>query len=314
MNEGLANGAADGANREPDLIQPFVLEVPALRGRLVRAGPLVEAILTRHDYPAPVAALLGEFLALAGVLASLLKFDGIFTLQTKGDGPVGLLVADMTAAGELRGYCEFDAARLQALAAAGGDTPSARALMGQGYMAFTVDQGPHTERYQGIVELTGETLTDFLQHYFRQSEQLKTAVKLAAGRVDGAWRAGGLLLQQLPEEEADAMPLATDEEDGWRRAVVLMASCTERELLDPALSAHDLLYRLFHDERVRVFKPRPFLPGCRCSRARIERILRSLPRDEVDEMKVGGEVVMTCQFCNIDFRFDQSALDEIYTP
>ncbi len=310
----MSEGATNGATREADLIQPFVLEVSALRGRLLRAGPLVDTILTRHDYPAPVAALLGEFLALAGVLSSLLKFDGFFTLQTKSDGPVGLLVADMTTGGELRGYCEFDAVRLQALAAACGGTPSARALMGEGYMAFTVDQGTHTERYQGIVELSGESLTDFLQHYFRQSEQLKTAVKLAAGQVDGAWRAGGLLLQQLPEEEADTVPLANDEEDGWRRALVLMASCTDRELLEPTLSAHDLLYRLFHAERVRVFEPRPFLAGCRCSRERIERILRSLPRVDVDEMKVDGEIVMTCQFCNIAFRFDESALDEIYTP
>ena len=226
-----------------DMIQPFVLEVPGLRGRLLRMGPLVESILTRHSYPDQVADLLGEMLALAGVLSSLLKFDGVFTLQTKSDGPVGMLVVDMTAAGALRGYAEFDADRLAALAAVGGGTPSARALMGQGYMAFTVDQGPNTERYQGIVELEGETLTDFLQHYFRQSEQLKTAVKLAAGRTESGWRAGGLLLQQMPEAEPEAefsaeLPAqhpATFEEDDWRRAVLLMATCTEAELLGTAL-------------------------------------------------------------------------------
>jgi len=303
-----------------DMIQPFVLEVPGLRGRLLRMGPLVESILTRHSYPDQVADLLGEMLALAGVLSSLLKFDGVFTLQTKSDGPVGMLVVDMTAAGALRGYGEFDADRLDVLASVGGGTPSARALMGEGYMAFTVDQGPNTERYQGIVELTGETLTDFLQHYFRQSEQLKTAVKLAAGRTESGWRAGGLLLQQMPEAEpgVEMAPQfgsqhpATDEEDDWRRAVLLMATCTEAELLDSALPADDLLYRLFHEERVRVFQPRPLTPGCRCSMERIERILRSLPRDEVADMKVGGEVIMTCQFCNIDFRFDEKKLEKIY--
>lgn len=297
-----------------DLIQPFVLEVPGLRGRLLRMGPLVDTILTRHDYPVPVADLLGELLALAGVLSSLLKFEGIFTLQTKSDGPVGLLVADMTAEGALRGYAEYDAERLEALAAAGGDTPNTRALMGDGYMAFTVDQGPHTERYQGIVSLHGETLTEFLQHYFRQSEQLKTAVKLAAGRVGTGWRAGGLLLQQMPEDDPGLTRPATDEEDHWRRAVVLMASCTDAELLDPELSAHDLLFRLFHQERVRVFQQRPLSAGCRCSLERIRRILRSLPRDEVAEMKIDGEVVMTCQFCNADYRFDDTALEKIYAP
>jgi molecular chaperone Hsp33 len=297
-----------------DRIQPFELEVPALRGRLVRLGPLLETILARHDYPRPVAGLLGEMLALAAVLSSTLKFDGIFTLQTKGDGPVGLAVVDMTAEGELRGYADFDAARLSSVGGAANGNAAARDLLGEGYIAFTVDQGPHTERYQGIVDLRGETLAECLQHYFRQSEQLKTAVKLSAGRQDGAWRAGGLLLQQLPGEAAADTALANDEEDGWRRAVVLMATCTERELLDPALPDHDLLYRLFHDERVRVYNPRPLATGCRCSRARIERILRSLPREEVAEMKVDDEVIMTCQFCNVEYRFDEAALEQVYAP
>ena len=298
-----------------DLIQPFVLEVPALRGRLVRLGPLVETVVSRHDYPPSVEVLLGEMLALVGVLSSMLKFDGVFTLQTKGDGPVGMAVVDMTTDGELRAYAEFDAARLSGRATVPeGDGASARALLGEGYIAFTVDQGPHTERYQGIVELRGGTLADCLQHYFRQSEQLKTAVKLAAGRIDGAWRAGGLLLQQMPEAKTDGTALANDEEDNWRRAVVLMASCTEHELLDPALSDHDLLFRLFHDERVRVFRPRPLTTGCRCSQERLERILRSLPPDEVAEMKVGDEVIMTCQFCNTEYRFDEPALERIYAP
>lgn len=298
-----------------DSIQPFELEVPALRGRLVRLGPLLETILARHHYPPPVAGLLGEMLALAAVLSSMLKFEGVFTLQTKGDGPVGLAVVDMTTDGELRGYADFDASRLASVGGAStGEAAAARDLLGEGYIAFTVDQGPHSERYQGIVDLRGETLAECLQHYFRQSEQLKTAVKLSAAQHDGAWRAGGLLLQQMPDEVAGATALANDEEDGWRRAVVLMASCTERELLDPALPDHDLLYRLFHDERVRVYNPRPLTTGCRCSRARIERILRSLPRKEVVEMKVEGEIIMTCQFCNEEYRFDEAALERVYAP
>jgi molecular chaperone Hsp33 len=245
----------------------------------------------------------------------MLKFQGIFTLQTKGDGPVGLAVVDMTTDGELRGYADFDASRLASIGGAStGEAAAARDLLGEGYIAFTVDQGPHSERYQGIVDLRGETLAECLQHYFRQSEQLKTAVKLSAGQQDGAWRAGGLLLQQMPDEAAGATALANDEEDGWRRAVVLMSSCTERELLDPALPDYDLLYRLFHDERVRVYNPRPLTTGCRCSRARIERILRSLPRKEVVEMKVEGEIIMTCQFCNEEYRFDEAALERVYAP
>lgn len=296
----------------PDLLQPFVLEVPGLRGRLIRLGPLAGTILSRHEYPEPVATYLAEMLALASLLSSMLKYEGIFTLQTKSDGPVSLMVVDQTSEGMLRGYAEFNREAVDALSAEAGERPSVRALMGKGTLAYTVDRGSDEDRYQGIVELKGENLSDCFQHYFRQSEQLKTAVKLASGKVDGAWRSAGLLLQQMPEGEGPDAAFASVEEDDWRRAVVLMASCTDRELLDPGLSAEDLLYRLFHNERVRVFEPRPLMGGCRCSQTRIERVLASIPRDEIAEMKVDGLVTVTCQFCNVEYRFRDSDLDRIY--
>lgn len=316
--------ARDAAPAGGDFVRPFLLEVPGLLGRLVRLGPLVETVLTRHDYPEPVARLLGELLALAGTLSSLLKYEGTFTLQTKSDGPVRLMVADVTSEGELRGYAEVDPAGVEAAVAAGPGAACADVArwLGRGYMAFTVDLAPDRERYQGIVELTGDTLADCVNHYFRQSEQLKTAFKLAADRRGGAWRAGALFLQQMPEtggtwtpgvpdEPADIV-LGSAEEDDWRRALAFMASCRDEELLSDTLPADDLLYRLFHEERVRVYRVRPLTLGCRCSRERLETILRSLPHDEVREMTVDGEVVMTCQFCNVDFRFNDAALDDIY--
>jgi molecular chaperone Hsp33 len=314
----------DTAPAAGDFVRPFLLEVPGLLGRLVRLGPLVDTVLTRHDYPEPVARLLGELLALAGTLSSLLKYQGTFTLQTKGDGPVRLMVADVTSQGELRGYAEADAAALETAksAGAGADPATVRRWLGSGYMAFTVDLAPDGERYQGIVELTGDSLADCVNHYFRQSEQLKTAFKLAAGRTDGTWRAGALFLQQMPasggtwtpglRDEPDDVVLGSGEEDDWRRALAFMASCSDEELLSETLPADDLLYRLFHQERVRVYRVRPLSLGCRCSRERLETILRSLPHDEVREMTVDGEVVMTCQFCNVDFRFNDAALDDIY--
>ncbi len=319
----------DEAPAGGDFVRPFLLEIPSLLGRLVRLGPLVDTILTRHDYPEPVARLLGEMLALAGTLSSLLKFEGTFTIQTKGDGPVRLMVADVTSEGELRGYAEVDPEKLAAAAdGPEGDIPDVEGspdiarLLGRGYMAFTVDKSPDGERYQGIVELTGERLADSVNHYFRQSEQLKTAFKLAARRVAGEWRAGALFLQQVPAsgtawspglpEPDEEVVLGSGEEDDWRRALAFMASCGDDELLDPALPADDLLYRLFHEERVRVYRMRALSFGCRCSRARLETILRSLPEEEVREMKVDGHVVMTCQFCNAAYRFDDGALEDIY--
>lgn len=303
-----------GPQPTQDFIQPFILEVPGLRGRLVRLGALVDDILSRHPYPEPVALQLGQHLALAGVLSSLLKFDGIFTLQTKSDGALRMMVADVTTAGELRGYAEFDGDAVAALPPEpGARHPSCRQLLGAGYIAYTVDQGGQSERHQGIVELTGSTLADTIHHYFRQSEQLKTVVELTACRVEGAWRSAALLLQQMPDSEPRDAP-TSDLEDDWRRAVVFMATCRQAELVGVELAAHDLLYRLFHDERVRVFHPRPLSLGCRCSRGRIETILRSLDQEEMAELKVDGELVMTCQFCNVDFRFDEVALEAIYAP
>ena len=302
------------ARRHPrapdDLVQPFQIEASGLRGRLVRLGRTVDEVLTRHSYPEPVATVLAEALASTAVLAGGLKFDGVFSLQTKTDGALRLLVADVTSAGGLRAYAQFDADAVQA-AASGVGRPSLPRLMGTGYLAFTVDQGPHTDRYQGIVELTGATLADCIHHYFRQSEQVEAAVKLAAGRgADGGWRAGALMIQRLPEPSPGA---ATEsDEEGWRRAAAFMSSSTTAELIDPELSPHDLLYRLFHEDGVRVYKPTPVRFGCRCSRRRVSEMLRSLPRAEVEAMKEGEQVVVTCEFCNSRYPYDPGELDALY--
>lgn len=283
---------------DDDLIQPFQLETTAFRGRLVRLGASLDEIFGKHDYPAPVARLLSEALALAGALAGALKYDGIFTLQTKGDGPVGMMVADVTSTGDVRGYAQFDAARL-AGCAEDADLP---ALLGKGYLAFTVDQGEHTERYQGIVELLGTTLAECTQHYFRQSEQLVTGLSVTARRVGGHWRAGALMLQRLAEGAAN-LPSATVEADDWQRSMVLMGTVTADELVDPRLTAHTLLFRLFHEEGVRAFAPVRVRHACRCSRERVETVLRTLPAEDVEHMKVDGVITATCEFCSTAYRF-----------
>lgn len=303
-----------------DLIQPFRIDRHALRGRLVRLGPAADSILSRHAYPEAVATLLGETLVLAAVLAGALKYDGVFTLQVRGDGPVNLMVADVTSAGALRGYARFDAARLGA--AAGGTGNPVPRLLGAGHLAFTVDQGPDTERYQGMVDLVGATMAECAHHYFRQSEQLEAAIHIAAGRgtdSDGrtVWRAGGLMVQRVPWEggasDDDASIFdAEDAEDGWRRALVSMASARPEELLDPDLAPRRLLYRLFHEDGVRVYRTRSLADRCRCSAGRVEAMLRSLPRAEVAALKTDGAVVVVCQFCNASYRYDDAALSALY--
>ena len=284
-----------------DLILPFQIEAPGLRGRLLRLGPLADEILHRHAYPAPVARLLAEMLALAVLLAGALKYEGVFTLQASGKGPVRLMVADVSSGGTLRGYAQFDEARLPA--AADARLPH---LVGPGHLAFTVDQGDFTDRYQGIVELAGASLTDCVHHYFRQSEQLECALRVAVSESGGRWRIGALMLQRLPPA-ADSME-ADAAEDGWRRALAFMASVRDGELTDPALSPEALLYRLFHEDGVRVFRSHPLVAGCRCSRERVERMLKAMPTEELVAMQEDEVSVITCEFCSRQYRFDRASL------
>jgi molecular chaperone Hsp33 len=298
--------AADGDGRlADDVVQPFQIEASSLRGRLIRLGSTVDDILKAHRYPDPVAFLLGETVVLATMMASALKYDGVFTLQAKGDAAISMLVVDVTSGGDVRGYAKLHEERLPQEGPF--DVP---ALLGKGYLAFTVDQGEYTEPYQGIVELVGPGLADCLQHYFRQSEQIDAGLKLALGRREGRWRAGGLMVQRLPDAP-DFGFRASHEEDDWRRAMLLMDSCTESELLDPRLPPNDLLFRLFHHDGVRVFRPAGLRKGCRCSRTRAERILQALPTEEVRDCMVDGKVVITCEFCNATYEFDELALAEL---
>ena len=180
-----------------DLIQPFQLDLANVRGRAVRLSRVLDDMLGRHDYPQHVEQIVAEATVATLLLASLLKYDGVFTLQAKGDGAVSLLVVDITSAGDVRGYARFDADRLPSP-----DTPvDFQSLLGEGYLAFTVDQGEDTEGYQGIVALTGPTLIDCLAHYFEQSEQLLTTAKLTARHYPDGWRGGGVLIQHIPEED-----------------------------------------------------------------------------------------------------------------
>ena len=319
-------GAAAGEGEpvrlvDNDIVLPFQIESQAARGKLVRLGGTVDRIVSRRSYPAPVATLLGEIAVLAALVSSALKYDGVLTVQAKGEGPVWMLVADATSSGEIRAYAAFDAATLDRATAEGAD-PDWRAapvprLLGAGYLAFTIDRGPEVERYQGIVELSGGSLADCARRHFRESDQNQAVFKLAVEPTGpgGAWRAGGMMMQRLPESGRTLLSGEApddDLEDAWRRALLLMGSCTAAELVDDRLHPHDLLYRLFHEDGVRVFEPHALAHGCRCSRDRVEATLRSFPRAEIAELEVDGEVVVTCEFCGDRYPFDDSDIDRIY--
>ncbi|MCC6717780.1 MAG: Hsp33 family molecular chaperone HslO [Acetobacteraceae bacterium] len=295
----------------PDLVvprgvMPFYLPDRPVRGRLVRLGTLADALLTRHDNPDAVTRIAGEALALVAALAAALKFRGSFSLQAKGDGPVGMLLADCTEAGALRGYARTDAERLAALLAADA-SPTAAALLGSGYLAFTVDQGPDSDPHQGIVAIEGDSLAEMALHYFATSEQLRCAIRLACARTPAGWRASALVLERIAGAGGIAPDMdAAARREAWSTATILAGTVSDAELLDDDLPPEQLLYRLFHSEGVAADLPRALAYGCRCSRQRLAGILESFPADDLDHMASDGRIVMTCEFCNMDFTFDRA--------
>lgn len=302
-----------------DRVTPFAVEALDLRGRLVRLGPTVDAILGHYDYPPQVARLLGEAIALAALLGSILESHGRFQLQTRSDGPVDMLVVDYDAPGKLRGFARYDAARLGEI-----DDPAPAALFGRGHLALTIEREEDAARYQGVVPLEGESLADAAHVYFSQSEQIPSFVRLAVGEVvtsqGRSWRAGGLLLQYLPVSGARPRDLPAgdapesdapveEEDDAWLEGQALAGTLEDHELVDPALSGERLLYRLFHERGVKVFSERPLEEFCRCSSERVERLLKSFSHTERAEM-VGddGRIGVTCEFCATFRSFDPAAL------
>jgi molecular chaperone Hsp33 len=293
-----------------DLLRPFQLESSQLRGRFVRLGDTVDYVLKAHAYPPRVSDLLGQLLVLAGALAGGLKFAGRFSLQIRGDGPVRLLVADCTNDGEMRGYASFDEERVAALHS---DRPLD--LLGSGLLALTVDQrGDGGELQQGIVELGGETLSDCMLNYFHRSEQVRTGIRVAVGRdaMSDRWHAGAIVMQALPTTDPRRMPEA---EEDWRRAMLLLGTTSDAELLDPALRPDDLLFRLFHEDGVRVFDALPLRPGCGCDEERVWNMLASFSLDDLESMRQeDGGITVTCQFCSRVYPFDRDRLSELLAP
>lgn len=313
-----------------DLVLPFQIEGLGIRGRVVRLGPLVDRVLTQHDYPEPVSRMLGEALALTAMIGSALKFRGRFTFQTQGKGPVSLLVADYETpddehkSGRLRGYAQMDEARLGESIASG--HTSTTDLLGEGYLALTIDQGNDMERYQGIVSLDPAGLSASAHEYFASSEQIATRIHLAAGplfqrdaagHADKTWRAGAIMIQHIASDggltgyrEGEEEAVLSDEEENWNRASILLDTVEDYELLDPALAPARLLYRLFHEDGVRAFETSDVTFACRCSRERTRSVVGSFDPEEIDEMAKDGIVEVVCEFCSEVYRFAPDELKE----
>ncbi len=325
-DNGNHNGNADGgqapAAPSDDLVLPFRTVKSDVIGRVVRLGPVVHAILSRHAYPEPVSHALGEALTLTAMLGSALKAEAKLILQTKTDGALDFLVSHFEPSaplrGQVRGYANFDKADA-ALAATKGRGDQG-ALLGEGHLAMTIDPGGGRDSYQGIVGIAREPLLAAAHEYFRQSEQLPTFIRLAVARHYGPpegggprawhWRAGGLMIQQLPREgrsESHRDSAVSDEEfeENWNRAYHLAATVEDHELTDPMLPPERLLYRLFHEEGVRVVPATGLAEACRCSRERIALYLERFGAQELADLREpDGALTVTCEFCSRQYRFE----------
>jgi molecular chaperone Hsp33 len=289
-----------------DAVTAFQIEGEPVRGRLARLGPAIDEILRAHAYPDVVANLLGEACALAALVGSNLKFDGRLIVEARGDGPVRFVVADYDTSGGLRGYCGFDAEAVET-ASGGFARPGAKSLLGAGHFMMTVDQGPDMDRYQGVTAIEGETLALCAEQYFAQSEQTPTRVRLAVGQADGLWRAGGMLIQSVAEDDARGSTT-----EAWIRTQAFFETVGEDELTDPQLSSQHLLFRLFHEDGVRVFGSQPLRAFCRCSQDRIETVLKSFDAAErADMVEDDGRIRVTCEYCSKTYAVEPQVLQTV---
>lgn len=285
----------------------FTIPSRSARGRVVRLGPLLDEVLSAHDYPAPIARILSEALTLTALLGAMLKdAQGQLTLQAQTEsGIIDLMVCDYKG-GELRGYVRFDNERLAGVPR----VPTLETLFGKGYLAITFDQAVSGERYQGIVPLEGSSLADAAQSFFAQSEQIPSLVRLAVN--DTGHIAGGFLLQHLPEGEEGRERLHTRlDHPEWEHIRVLAETIKANELFDQDLPLETLLWRLFHEEEeIRVLASIPLAKGCRCNFEHIRGVLSRFGAEEREEMvDTDGFITVDCEFCSRAFPVSLRDLD-----
>ena len=303
-------------------IIPFYLtsgaeNVALISGRIASVGQPATAILQRHAYPPAIAKMQAEALALTACLASTLKFDGIFTLQAKGDALVRTLFADMTSDGDLRGYAAYDADAQNSDDAIANVPSNVPQLMGSGHIAFTVDEGATGGRYQGIVDLKCATLSAAATAWFANSEQLDTLVLAASHQQGQQWQATALMLQQIAAEGGENGSAAdlNLSDDAWHTAKTLMESLRFDEMVDPRLSPEALIFRLFNSMEPHVAPAREVRDKCRCSPQRVENMLGQLdPADIRDLANAAGYVEIICEFCKTERQFHADEIGTAPTP
>jgi len=312
-----------------DFVRTFRIKCANVRGRHVRLQHSLKRILNQHEYPDVVSQQLGQLVALAVLLASTIKYDGTFTVQTSSTGPLRMMVVDVTSTRNVRGYADFHSNDLQILLSEHNE-PSIPLLMGPGQLAFTVNQGHDMELYQGIVPIEGMSLSDCAHNYFRQSEQIATAIKLTSGKNNEVWSCAALMVQrepatQLPNGSDDSVSMHknypyhmasksnNENDENWRTCVSLMSTVKNSELLSFKVTSDQLLYNLFHEVSVIAYPKNIIHFKCRCSRARVQTTLNAFSKKDTEALSINGQVIVTCKFCNKTETFEKSELEALFT-
>ena len=292
----------------------FQIENHIFLGRLIRLDNVINTILSKHQYPLQVSAVVAESITLAALLASTIKYQGLFTLQTKSNGPIPMVVVDVTSEGKIRACADYDESKItkaQKLRKTSGEIEPAPHFMGEGILAFTVDQGANTELYQGIVDLQGKNLSECAMRYFKQSEQIETYLQLylqAPQNENEQWKTAGVLLQKIPVKGGQQALEEDQVQQAWEQAVIFMQSLQENELFDTSLSSQEILHRLYHANDLQITQTREYTFACRCQREKLWNTLHTMEPEDIEDMCENGKITATCDFCGTTYSFDKGEL------
>ncbi len=310
-----------------DNVLPFQLDQSDIRGRVARLDGVLDTILSQHNYPAPVEAMVAEAAVLTALIGQTIDLRWKLSLQIRGDGPLRIIATDYYGPSDdgspakMRAYASFDADRLAE------ETGSPFSMIGSGMLALLIDQGSDMKPYQGITPLAGQSLATCAETYFAQSEQLPTRFSVALGKSrepgdQEVWRAGGIMIQHMPKASPDAQD-ATDEgqllsagdlvdgedEENWNRVNLHLDTVEEMELVGPHVAPTELLHRLFHEETPRVFASQPLSFGCSCGADKVVQTMSIYSAKDISKMTDDqGRVTADCQFCGAHYEFDPAEL------
>ena len=277
-----------------DTRQRFLFDDTHIRGEVTTLSESFQSIQQRQNYPPVVTAILGEFLAAASLLSATLKFNGIVSIQAIGQGVITSLMAECSNNTQLRGIVRGDYHNI-------GSEETFKSLLGSATLAITIEPEGR-ERYQGLVPLDKDSLSECLEYYFAQSEQLSTKIKLAANQTTAA----GILIQEMPHSSDDEQA-----QDNWQHLSLLLESLKAEEQLE--LDHEEQLYRLFHEQQVRLYDPEALQFFCSCSKQRTAKMLISLGSDEVNQILQEQDLIeVNCEFCGQNYQFNQADINEIF--